>query len=222
MRLFLYSGGDAVLNRELDEAFLKAIGNRSRITYIPASSRGTEHEFQRYSDDSRKLGKLRTLCFAVDRPFSERTLNEALSSEAIFLSGGNTYHFLGRLRAARMISRLRRYVEEGGILAGLSAGSIIMTPSIDLAGLVPGESDRNDYRMKRTGALGLTDFEVYPHFVASSASVKLLKKYSAQGKGRTIYAFPDGAGIECAGASVIFHGKVTTFSAGHLNAKGRL
>ena len=90
-----------------------------------------------------------------------------------------------------------------------------MTPRIDLAGLVPGESDPNEERLRALQGLGLVHFEVYPHYIASDISVRCLSCYTLKQKS-PVYAFSDGAGIVVENGSTSFYGEATVFSKGEL------
>ena len=213
MKLIFYSGGTGEQNLSLDLELLQMIGRKARITYIPTNSAGSKLWFPIFKREKAVIGLKRHLFFGVDRPFTRRELADALSSEAIFLSGGNTYYSLYHLKRSGMLSRLRTYLKQGGVLTGLSAGSIIMTPGIETAGLVPGESDDNEIGLKDWTGLGLVDFDVYPHFARSAASIRCLKRFSKKAN-RTVYAFPDGSGITIRDNIISFHGEITCFRQG--------
>jgi dipeptidase E len=213
MNLLLYSGGDAHLNGSLDSELLSLVGRKGRITFIPSCTEGHSEYFECFKREKRRLGIKRFSVFSVDKPFSKRALNEALASEAIFLSGGNTFYFLYHLRKAGLLAKLRVFAKKEGVLFGLSAGSIIMTPRIDLAGLVPGESDLNEIGIRDFSSLALAPFEVYPHYSRSLLSVHLLTRYSKKAK-RPVYAFPDGSGMVVRGSTLALHGDLTCFVAG--------
>ena len=213
MNLLFYSGGPWNQNQLLNDELISMIGRKGRITFIPASFEIGESWFPGFKQETKECGIKRHLLFPVDKPFKQEQLQDALSSEAVFLSGGNTFYFLHHLRRTGMLNELRQYAANGGVLFGLSAGSIIMTPRIDLAGLVPGESDDNDVGLKKLEALSLVNFQVYPHYRESKASIRRLTKHTQKLK-HPVYAFPDGSGISIRGETISFHGRVTCFQGG--------
>jgi len=89
------------------------------------------------------------LYFDVDKEYDEKKIEELLACDAIFLSGGNTYYFLNSLRKRKFLPKLREYVRIGGILIGVSAGSIIMSKTIDITTL----HDENTIGLKDYTAL---------------------------------------------------------------------
>lgn len=211
MTLAFYSGGDRGLNREVDRLVVENLGKRARLTFVPSNSfDGGEYWFHWFQKYWRAYGVRRFCSLPVDAGITRRTIRDALASEAVFLSGGNTFYFLHHLQRSGLLEPLRRYVSSGGTLMGLSAGSILMTRNITLAGLVPGESDANDVKLKNLNALALVDFEVYPHFRGSEQSVKRLRTYSRR-TAAPVYAFPDGSGIVCDASGTSFVGDVCAF-----------
>jgi dipeptidase E len=213
MRLIIYSGGDHDQNKTLDAELVRQIGRTGRITYIPASAQGGTKYFPTWKDDKRRAGLRHFYQFAIDAPFSPKQCNEAFRSEAIFLSGGNTFYFLKQLRKQHMLPVIRAYLRSGGLLIGVSAGSIMMTPDITTAGLVPWESDKNEVGLKDLKALHLVNFEVYPHYRSEPHCDAILKRYSERKK-RTLYALPDSSGIVRTDGILSFHGAVTCFQGG--------
>jgi dipeptidase E len=120
-------------------------------------------------------------------------VNEIFKYDAIHLSGGNTFYFLHLLRKRGLIDSLRAYVKDGGILIGISAGSIIMTNDISVAGLGE-ETDENIIGIEDKSALGLVNFEFLPHWDGSVEYLDLLKKY-AKARNTMVYCCKDGDGI---------------------------
>ena len=215
MPLIMYSGGVHGENARLDDELMRLIGRSGCITFIPSDSDRSPPYFAQLKRDKARHGIKRWQYFPVDRPFTHAALREAMRSEAIHLSGGNTYYFLKHLRRSGMIPELRSYVRGGGVLCGMSAGSILMTPSILMAGLVSGERDENIVALKNLKALNLVNFEVYPHYKASPISVRTLKRHTRRSP-TPVYAFPDGSGIIVQENILSFVGTVSCFRQGSL------
>ncbi|UCD09325.1 MAG: Type 1 glutamine amidotransferase-like domain-containing protein, partial [Dehalococcoidales bacterium] len=129
--------------------------------------------------------------FELDREWKPDLLKSLLDCDAIHLTGGNTYYFLHWLRSRNMMDALIRYVDQGGVLIGVRAGSILMTPDISTAALcgdevMEGETDFS--------GLGLVDFLFVPHFGVIPVNLDDLKKYSREKQTR-VYAASDSGGI---------------------------
>lgn len=189
----------------MTERLLRLIGEgRPRIGYIPEAS----------YPDRRFFGVKRDFYAGIGADLAEYFDEETLDSErpgllacdAIHLSGGNTFTFLYWLQQRGMVSLLRQYVAEGGVLIGVSAGSILMTPNVHAAALC---RDPPDPRLVDYAALGLVDFHFWPHFDvnrvldpgASVLAASLPELYTCAG----------GAGIVVDGDAVELFGAVARY-----------
>lgn len=90
-----------------------------------------------------------------------------------------------------MIDTLVRYVNKGGVLIGVSAGAILMTPDISTSAIcgdevMEGETDFS--------GLALVDFSFVPHMDSNRFTLDDLKQYSRD-KQMLIYAAKDSGGI---------------------------
>jgi dipeptidase E len=213
-RLVLYSGGNDKRNHKLHEAVSRLRGKKARsLTYVPYSHENGEHYYGRIKKRYRKYGFKKFRYFACDSDFLVKEMKEALKSDVIYLAGGNTYYFLKHLRESGLLKKLHSFVRRGGILAGLSAGAIIMTPHIYLAGYPPHEGDENEVRLKNLKGLGLVHFEFLPHYLNSAQTNHSILKYSRRTK-RPILACADGCGIVISNGQIQFIGKVVIFFRG--------
>lgn len=211
MKLVLYGGGHAEENHTLDENLYYLIERRNpKFTYIPSSSYQSEIEFREIIRQYSYYGIKKFMLFPIDIHFDETFLNEVLSSDVIFLGGGNTYFFLKTLRQKKLIPKLKKFVQDGGVLAGLSAGAILMTPNVDTAGYPDFDKDDNDVGLRNLNAMRLVNFEFFPHYRNSPRYYEELIHQSAQTV-HPVYASPDGAGIVVNGEMVSFVGKVRLF-----------
>ena len=117
------------------------------------------------------------------------------------------------MRKAKLLPQLRTFVERGGVLTGLSAGAIMMTENIDMAGYPDFDRDENVVNLKNLSALNLVDFLFFPHFKNSARYDVVFKRYSKLKK-KIIYACPDGAGLVINGTELRFVGKCFAYSEG--------
>ena len=213
MKLVLYSGGHAAQNRSLDEELLRLTGKRPdrvRMTFVPASSDRIRQQFADFFGDFKRFGVKSTRCLPVDLPIARSDLEKALHSDVIYLGGGNTYGFLKNLRERGLISKLRKFVKEGGVLGGLSAGAILMTPNIHMAAIPRRTADCNEVKLRDLKALALVKFEFHPHYCKRRWENKELGDY-AKKLSHPIYACPDGSGIVIESARTSFIGQAYAF-----------
>jgi dipeptidase E len=216
MRLVLYSGGQNKENDVLHASLSHLCGAASRkrkFTYIPFCADNSNLFFKRITRRYKRFGFNEFQCLPVDTPFSARDLKQALKSDVIYLAGGNTFYLLNHLKKSGMMPELKKFVKSGGVLAGLSAGALIMTPTIKLAEIPKFEADDNDVGLKDLRGLGLTSFEFFPHYSPYKNRDLILTRYSKKTK-FPIYASSDGGGIVIDGDQFAVHGKVTLFYQG--------
>lgn len=84
-----------------------------------------------------------------------------LSANILMISGGNTFTLLNHLRLSGLDKGIIEFWEKDNIvLAGVSAGAIVLTPSIGTATF----GDPNDVGLTDLTGLNIVDFEVWPHF----------------------------------------------------------
>src|SRR5690606_15369071 len=121
MKLVFYSGGDEKDNRLLDKDFIEVIGKKNPVvTFIPSSSYLSEQEFKSFVKHYSKFRITTFIHFPVDVPFDKILYREVMRSDAIHMAGGNTFYFLNSLRKAKLLSKLREFALNGGVLTGLS------------------------------------------------------------------------------------------------------
>ncbi len=215
MNLVFYSGGDEKENQNLDRAFLELLAKKNPVvTFIPSSSYLSEQEFKSFVRHYSKFKITRFIHFPIDVPFDSILFNEVMRSDAIHLGGGNTFYFLNSLRKTKLLPKLKAFAQKGGLLTGLSAGAIMMTENIEMAGYPEFDRDENSVNIKNLSALNLVDFLFFPHFRNSSRYDTVFKKYTRTSN-KVIYACPDGSGIVVRGDEIRFVGQCYAFSDGH-------
>lgn len=228
-RVVLYSGGQARRNTLLHESLIDlarsgpARGRRGvRMAYLPFTKEGVAPYFRRFERRFRAFGGTHFACVPADLPelacagpLRRRIVEALLASDVVFLAGGNTFTFLANLRRSGLLSVLQRFAAGGGVLAGMSAGAHLLTPHIRLAGYPPFDRDENEVGLPRRaqGALGLVDFEFFPHYRHSARYRRALADYTRR-EGRLLFAGRDGSGVVIEGDRVEPVGDVWTFEGG--------
>jgi dipeptidase E len=220
MKIVLYSGGGDKENRFLNQRALELTGvDVPKLTFIPSSSYDAEEDFKFFVDEFSKLGVQRFMHFCVDIPFTKTLLNEVLKSDLIFLGGGNTFYFLKHLKKQNMFGHFKKFLKRGGVLCGLSAGAIVLTPHVHTASFPHFDRDENPWDMKNLSAMRLVNFEFFPHYKNSKRYDAELLHHSKKSN-LPLYACPDGGGIIiekeqltfCGKGHVFFQGKKFTIS----------
>jgi len=147
------------------ESFLQEVGTRrdQRIAIITnAAQEGKENKYARLAEEQfRDLG-FSSISFVDVETEQIRILDEA---DIIYVVGGNTFTLLKKIResGADKILSDRLSGTSNLLYVGVSAGSILLTPTIRLANEV--EPDPNDADVDDFSGLSLFPDEIYPHYV---------------------------------------------------------
>ncbi len=87
------------------------------------------------------------------------------SYDTVYVCGGNSFKLLNAARNANFKSSLERLLGREGIYIGVSAGSILLCPSIQIANEV--HPDVNEIGMIDFNALHFVEETIYPHYESS-------------------------------------------------------
>jgi len=90
-------------------------------------------------------------------------VTELVMPDVIYLCGGNTFSILNKTRETKLDKFIIDQVKSGSVYVGVSAGSIIAGPSIEIAGW-GSEVDKNEVGLKEINGFNFVDFSVFPHF----------------------------------------------------------
>ena len=93
--------------------------------------------------------------------------------------GGNEYHYMSQIRKQGFDSEIKKFVEREGFYIGISAGSIIMGPDVDIEYW---SSASNDIGLKDTTGFGFVDFITVPHIDTRIGPEKVLEFHKKTGK----------------------------------------
>lgn len=192
-KLIFYSDQIIGKSNKLDKDLLSLIDkDNPRLAFIPSCSDITRKYYNEKVEYYRRLGINNLFYFDIDKEYDESRIQELLEYDAIHLSGGDTAYFLSNIKKRKFDNLLKEYVEKGGILIGISAGSIIMTETIDI--IKVGETYEDSYDLCDMQGLGLVDFEFMPHWDGEEYDINEFKTYTMNSK-RPLYICTDEEGI---------------------------
>jgi dipeptidase E len=134
-------------------------------------------------------------------------IDEAFKSTAIFLSGGNSYYFLNAIKKAKIFENIKEFALNGGLLVGLSAGSMLMTPDISNSNIPTYDPCPNEVGEVNFTALSLVDFYFFPHFDGNKQYLEEVKAF-AKAKRKTCYLCNDTSGIYVEDSKLTIFGDV--------------
>ncbi len=168
MRNIVAIGGGSLSEREtigIDRTLRDLTGEtRPRVLFLPtASSDDTEYINSFHDVYGSELGcETRDLLLVKGRPADEKIVRQIRAADLIYVGGGNTLKMMRRWRHLGVDHLLREAMEEGTVLAGLSAGA--------LCWFEHGHSDSmyyynpNDWDYIRVTCLGFISGLGCPHF----------------------------------------------------------
>jgi dipeptidase E len=162
MRLVLLSSLTESLDRDLEKRIKQIVSEKGsrNLGYIPSQFDPERVYFQKMWPNLERLG-FRSFSYCdIDKEHDPVHMERLRNCDAIFLSGGNTYYFLKNLQQRGFVPFLRDFSAIGGILIGVSAGAMVMSPTIDVAGII----DPNDVQLKDTSAFDLAQLHILPHY----------------------------------------------------------
>jgi len=96
---------------------------------------------------------------------SREELEEFLNDkDAVYVEGGNTYYLLKEIKASGLDEILKQKILQGAVYIGVSAGSYIICPTIEMSNWKPKELRKDDYGLKDFNALNLVPFLIKAHY----------------------------------------------------------
>lgn len=196
MNIFLLSMTDN-LNPELKRALKNEIMKRGgRVAYISSSPQeGDKPYYISTIRDYKEIDEAIVVdYFDLSQNFSDEKLSTLAEYKIVYLSGGNTYIFLDSANKRSLRVILEKVLDGGGLLIGASAGSLMMTPTIELA------KSENIISLKDSTGFNFVPFEFFPHYEAPNKGFP--EEYITDNK---IYCCKDGDGI------FVSNGEITKF-----------
>lgn len=208
-RLVLYSDQVIAANQQVDLYLLQLLGTtNARIGYISSSTDPQRQYFIAKQKYYKQYSLELALYVELDVAYDSNLVDSLFACDAIHLSGGNTYYFLYWLQQRGLIERLQDYALHKGILIGVSAGAIIMTPEINSAQLC---GDSPYAPLTNYQGLGLVDFTFVPHVQDTPEGYARMQAY-ANYQQKTLYGCHDGDGIVVTGETITLVGDVVSMA----------
>lgn len=203
--LSMMSPLDEGLRQALEREILK---RGTRVAYVSSSPQDGDRPYYRstITDYAAISPELTVDYFDLSSAFTDEMLATLPDYAAVYLSGGNTFTFMDSARKRGLQTILERYLADGGVLIGASAGSIMCAPSIELAKF----GDENEVGMTDFAGFGFVDFEFHPHFSGDWDESERLAEYQGAHK-RAIYTCKDGAGLHITNSGVEPFGEAEVF-----------
>ncbi len=186
MKLLLTSAGLA--NENVKEFFISQFDSLDNKTAcIVTSGRNEEEQF--YINSSIKeledLG-IKVIEFNIAKHESFVNFPEY---DIYYVCGGNTFYILDRMRKTGVDQILIKAVKNNKFYIGVSAGSIIPGPDIEVAGL----GDPNDVNLEDLTGLKLVPYIITPHY--NQKEEKDVEAFKEKRKAEQVIALTDDQAI---------------------------
>ena len=179
MKLFLTSIAAQSLVKIASELPRKP--SEYKVAFIPTAA----IKYERWLDDDRnkfeELG-FKIQIFDIKDKTEDEIRNKLSKVDIIFVSGGNTFYLLEKVKQSGFDKVLRELKNTDKIYIGSSAGSIIAGPNIEP---IKSFDDPSAANLDSYDAIGLVDFVVLPHWGKEKYAAKqeaVLKEFGKKYK----------------------------------------
>jgi dipeptidase E len=192
-KLILHSNQSLALTGDRDAELLKSLSGKKlpKILYLPSIRNARRSAFEETMAYYSKLGFTDVQIFEPEEGSREVHSIAMRRADVVHLSGGDVIPFSRRLKETGCDELLKEFLTRGGVVLGVSAGAMILSPSFKTARLY---RERGEFC-----GLGLIDFEIIPHASESFPRQDLIEKFARE-EGIPIYAMNDGD-------IIVVHGK---------------
>ena len=160
MKLLLTSTG--LTHPDIVKAFFGLVGKppeKIKVAFVPTAAI-TSEESNYVLESKTELVDL-GIKDVINIDLKTTPERDVLSCDVMYACGGNTFHLLNEVRRYRFDEIIRKFINLDKLYLGVSAGSILVTPSIEIVKEEP--ADANSDNVTDFKGLGLVDFEVSPH-----------------------------------------------------------
>ncbi len=189
-------------------ALLTAVAKeKPNVGYI-ASQPDPDREF--FTQTQRLYQSLKaqmSVYLELESGFSHEALNALLRCDVIHLSGGDTLRFLQAVKQRKLIAVLQAFVENGGAIVGVSAGAMLLTPSIASAALCGDEVSEEESALS---AVNLVDFQFVPHVTEEQSNQLHFKQQLSELKS-PCYLCSDNDAVLQMGKELLLYGTPTLY-----------
>ena len=216
MKLLLTSSG--IVNDELADNLAQLVGkrfNELKIGFIPSAAFGEPSEDKGWMIDD--LSQLRTrgamvAVISLADLTSEEIAEQLAPVDVVFVGGGQTFYLSWLLQQKGMFELLPKLLETK-VYAGISAGTMIATPSLRSDSFAIRQPDMSNEELEKLGpvgrssakASGFVPFMIRPHMNGKAKYVDITPEVvqrAADASGLPVYAFDDSCAVRVDGDDV--------------------
>lgn len=186
------------------------LSRQARVLFISSQTKGIDADpfINQAQADWQWVSDVSWEVVGIDDPAALADLEGTF--DIVILSGGNTFYFMYHARDV-LDDIFDRHVSDDALVIGLSAGAILMTPSVATAGLSHG--DENMIGLEDMSGLDLVNFQIVVHFDESDQLSQEVSDYSEY-QDCPVYALPEDGGLVIDNDRMIVLGEVLRFKSG--------
>jgi len=191
-KLFLSGGGSEKDSYDFDKVFLKTLKTR-KVLYIPLAMEIDAAGYKAcYDWITNSLTQFSDEMIEIIMCLDLKKINKDYLKQfaAVYIGGGNTYRLLDRVYSSCLDKDILKYINDGGVFYGGSAGAIIMGKSIDTVI----EENTNKYKYSK-GLNILGNYSLIAHYGKNINSENLKVRTFISKYKTPVLAIPEGSGL---------------------------
>ncbi|MDA8792082.1 Type 1 glutamine amidotransferase-like domain-containing protein [Bacteriovoracaceae bacterium] len=132
MNIIMTGGGDSAQFEKIDRHFASLLKQNSNLLFIPvAGPKNIWNDSLKRIQTVFQTIKFKNVDMCID--LSYLSWNDLKKYQAIYFDGGNTFQLINQIRETHTYELLHRFLHQGGILNGDSAGAIIFGSHLETA-----------------------------------------------------------------------------------------
>ncbi|MEK7175182.1 MAG: Type 1 glutamine amidotransferase-like domain-containing protein [Patescibacteria group bacterium] len=218
--IYLSGGGDAEKTIDLDMCFLKNLPGKE-ILFIPIAktTRSVNGYRKKREWITNKLNELSKKPLNISMILDLDKYKNIDNFSAVYIGGGNAYKLATFMKKSGFQVILKKYIDNGGIVYGASAGAIFMGKDISTHNEKKYIIENQKFHYGLTAGLGIIgNYSLMVHFLENE--YEQLNEYF-QDKYNPVIAIPEGVGLVVKGKQVFVVGSkgVTIFHKNGISEK---
>lgn len=151
---------DSFANTRIKEKFLALSKKRDMAAIVTTAAKGKEnHKYSQLAHDQFLEFGFKTVDF-VD--FESNPQTDISMFDVIYVCGGNTFRLMNAAKQSNFRDQIKKVLDGGGIYVGVSAGSLIVGPSIQIANEI--KPDVNEVELTDLSGLDIIPQIIFPHY----------------------------------------------------------
>ncbi|NOS67594.1 MAG: type 1 glutamine amidotransferase-like domain-containing protein [Candidatus Peribacteraceae bacterium] len=164
MQLILAGGGTPEQSMKVDQFFAGHLSGK-KMLFIPHAISPKLWSYEKAFEWIQKSKAFGGLEIVMWKDLQGKTEQDMKEFDALYLMGGNTFELLHQLRTSGILELIRKFLENGKIVYGISAGAYVLGKDIQDR-IPPEDEDKNAIGLEDLSALNLLkNYNVHCHYI---------------------------------------------------------